>query len=69
MDKAQLATVCQHVPSYIPEDKPVRVVCIDGLYTPCGGTHVGTVADIRMMAIRKIKGSDGIVRVSYDVAR
>lgn len=69
MDKAQLATVCQHVPSYIPEDKPVRVVCIDGLYTPCGGTHVGTVADIRMMAIRKIKESDGIVRVSYDVAR
>lgn len=37
-------------------------------FTPCGGTHVKNLSDIRGLTIRKIKQESANIRVGYDVA-
>lgn len=69
MDKAQMKSVCHHVPDYIPEGKPARVVMYGDFGVPCGGTHVNNLRDIGHLTIRKIKAGGGKIKVSYDVAR
>ncbi len=65
MPKEQLATVCKHVPDYIPTDKPSRVVMFGSFGCPCGGTHVNSLAEIGKIVIRKIKIDGTTIRVSY----
>lgn len=69
MDKEKMKEVCHFVPDYIPEGKPARVVMYGDFGVPCGGTHVGSLSEIRNMTIRKIKGEGDNVRVAYDVIR
>lgn len=66
--KEKMATVCHHVPDYIPEGKPARVVMFGDFGVPCGGTHVSRLKDIGAMTIRKIKPSGGgKIKVGYNV--
>lgn len=69
MDKEQMASVCHHVPDYIPEGKPARVVMYGDFGVPCGGTHVRNIAEIKNMIIRKLKMDGKNIRVAYDVVR
>ena len=69
MPKDEMSTVCHWVPDYIPEGKPSRVVMFGDFGTPCGGTHVSNLSDIKSMTIRKVKSERGNIRVAYDVAR
>lgn len=69
MDKSQMESVCHHVPDYIPEGKPARVVMYGDFGVPCGGTHVANLRDIGHLTVRKIKAGGGKIKVSYDVAR
>lgn len=69
MDKSEMSTVCHHVPDYLPEGKPARVVMYGDFGVPCGGTHVNNLAQIKQMIIRKIKQEGPNIRVGYDVSR
>jgi len=69
MSKSEMPSVCNHVPAYIPENKPGRVVMYGDFGIPCGGTHVTQASEIGDIIIRKIKNEKGAIRVSYDVPR
>ena len=69
MPKEKMHEVCHHVPDYLPEGKPARVVMYGDFGVPCGGTHVSHLGAIGTMTIRKIKPEGANVRVGYDVAR
>jgi len=67
MPKDQMHTVCHHVPDYLPEGKPARVVLYGDFGVPCGGTHVDKLKYINAISIRKIKAKGGKVKVGYNV--
>lgn len=69
MDKEKMHEVCHHVPDYLPEGKPARVVLFGDFGVPCGGTHVSHLGEIQLMSIRKIKANGPNIRVGYDVSR
>ncbi len=69
MSKEEMKHLCHHVPDYLPEGKPVRVVMYGDFGVPCGGTHVSNLQDIGDMTVRKITQKGPNVRVSYDVNR
>lgn len=69
MEKEKMKEVCHHVPDYLPEGKPARVVLYGDYGVPCGGTHVHNLRDIKHITIRKIKQNGADIRVSYDVIR
>lgn len=54
----------------VPDETPIYVVAYgDNFASPCSGTHVDNVSEIGPITIRKIKETDGGVRISYDVTR
>ena len=54
--KQELAELCDFVPSYLPEGKPIRAVTVwQDDWIPCGGTHVNKISEIGSISIRKIK--------------
>ncbi|HBL98992.1 TPA: hypothetical protein DDZ86_05115 [Candidatus Dependentiae bacterium] len=64
--REELDAICIHVPTYLPEGKPIRVVSIGTLATcPCGGTHVASSAEVGFIEIRKLKSKGLNLRVSY----
>jgi Ser-tRNA(Ala) deacylase AlaX len=65
--KAEMATLCRHVPDYLPKDKPSRVVLYGDFGVPCGGTHVAALKDIGQETVRKIKTQSGTIRISYEI--
>lgn len=69
MSKNDIKSVCHHVPDFLPENKPARVVMYGDFGVPCGGTHVMQLQDIGQMVIRKIKQDSDSIRVCYDVVR
>ena len=69
MPKEQMHTVCHHVPDYIPEGKPARVMMYGDFGVPCGGTHVANLRDVGAITIRKIKGTNGTIQIAYDIVR
>ena len=69
MPKSEMYTVCLHVPDYLPEDKPARVVLYGTFGVPCGGTHVANLKDIGHLSVRKVSVKKGVIRVGYDVER
>jgi Ser-tRNA(Ala) deacylase AlaX len=56
------------VPPHIASGARIRIITIDGLSQPCGGTHVATTAALRGMRIRKIKSRKSETRISYSVS-
>jgi Ser-tRNA(Ala) deacylase AlaX len=69
METERMHEVCHHVPDYLPEGKPGRVVLFGDFGVPCGGTHVLNSKDIRSMTIRKLKAKGNTIQVGYDVER
>lgn len=67
MNRQQMKAVCRHVPDYIPENKPSRVVLYGDFGVPCGGTHVTNLSQIGKIVIRKIKQDGSKVKVAYAV--
>lgn len=64
-DRSELETLCRHVPEYLPDNKPSRVVMYGDFGVPCGGTHVSELSEVGTVKIRKIKQKNGLIRVSY----
>ena len=61
-------TICRHVPSNLPTNKPGRVVVYgDSFGVPCGGTHVKNLGAIGRVYVTKLKQKQGIIRLSYSV--
>jgi Ser-tRNA(Ala) deacylase AlaX len=56
-----------YVPSEIPVGKPTRVVITAGYKSPCGGTHVSRLGELRGLQIKSMKNKSGKTRVSYTV--
>lgn len=69
MPKEQMHEVCHHVPEYLPEGKPARVVMYGDFGVPCGGTHVNNLGEVGKLTIRKLRQDGASIRVAYDVAR
>ena len=68
MSVSEMHTICRHVPSNIPTNKPARVVIYnDDFGVPCGGTHVADLHDIGKITITKVKTKKGLTKVSYAV--
>ena len=61
----ELKKLCESVPEYLPQNKPIRVVAFEGFYVPCGGTHVARLSEIGSLFVRKIKAKGDLVRISY----
>ena len=69
VDKTKLAELSLVVPEHIPENKPTRVVTIDGWKgTPCGGTHVSNTFEIGPLQVRKITTRKENTKISYVIA-
>jgi Ser-tRNA(Ala) deacylase AlaX len=68
VDYATFSKMVKQVPEYLPKDKPVRIMTVEG-YEPfaCGGTHVASTAQVGELIIDKIKNNKGFLRVSYSV--
>lgn len=68
MDKNEMHTICRHVPDYLPEGKPTRVVLFgDSFGVACGGTHVKSLGELGSVTVRKLKVKNGQLRVSYAI--
>ena len=67
MPKEEMSRYCRHVPDFLPEGKPSRIVLYGDFGVPCGGTHVAQLQDIGTETIRKIKTQAGNIRVSYEI--
>lgn len=67
MPKEEMHTVCRHVPEYLPDGKPARVVLYGTFGVPCGGTHVANIKDVGHLSIRKVGMKNGSIKVSYNV--
>lgn len=68
VEKCNMSKVCEHVPDYLPENKPARVVMYGDFGIPCGGTHVRNLGEIGSISIRKIKQKKGLIKVSYQIS-
>mmetsp|Transcript_36750 Transcript_36750/g.65795 ORF Transcript_36750/g.65795 Transcript_36750/m.65795 type:complete len:257 (-) Transcript_36750:688-1458(-) len=53
------------LPPYIPEDSTPRMVTMEGLACPCGGTHVANIREIGGLTVTGIRVKKGITRISY----
>lgn len=69
MPKEKMHEVCHHVPDYLPEGKPARVVMYGDFGVPCGGTHVNNLGEVGTLAIRKMKQDGDKIKIGYDVNR
>ncbi len=64
--QAQMQELCGFIPSYIINDKEIRVVTlVPKLGCPCGGTHVKNSQDIGHITLTKIRVKGGQSRICY----
>jgi len=63
----ELKKVSKYVPEGLPQDKPLRIVIVDGinLAVPCGGTHLNNTNELESLSVSKIKSRKGNSKVSY----
>ncbi|MDZ8189305.1 MAG: alanine--tRNA ligase-related protein [Nostoc sp. ChiSLP02] len=62
----ELAARWSNIPSNLPPGKPLRVVTIGNLHpTPCGGTHLKSLNELKSVIITKAKRQKGNFKVSY----
>lgn len=67
MPKEDMAQYCRHVPDYLPEGKPGRIVLYGDFGVPCGGTHVAELKDVGQVKIRKLKAHGDTIHVAYQL--
>jgi Ser-tRNA(Ala) deacylase AlaX len=64
----ELQQQCWAVPANLPQDKPLRTITIQPLDpVPCGGTHVGSLAELGAVSVLKMKKRKGTTKISYRV--
>ncbi|MBD2470721.1 MULTISPECIES: alanine--tRNA ligase-related protein [unclassified Nostoc] len=62
----ELAARWFNIPSNLPPGKPLRVVTIDNLHpTPCGGTHLKSLTELKSVVVTKAKRQKGNLKISY----
>eukprot|EP01112_Ceratiomyxa_fruticulosa_P013336 TRINITY_DN3752_c0_g2_i3.p1 TRINITY_DN3752_c0_g2~~TRINITY_DN3752_c0_g2_i3.p1 ORF type:complete len:253 (+),score=27.99 TRINITY_DN3752_c0_g2_i3:176-934(+) len=54
-------------PSFLPKDKPVRLICVANLWIPCGGKNLRDVREILNVKITKIRSNKEKIKISYSV--
>ena len=65
----KLVARCPNIPSYLPKDKPLRIVTIDGYEPlPCGGTHVRGLDSLNKLQATKLRSKKGNVKISYSLS-
>ena len=62
----ELAVRWSNIPNNLPPGKPLRVVTIDNLHpTPCGGTHLKSLQELKSVVVTKAKRQKGNFKISY----
>lgn len=60
--------MCYYLPGKLPENKPIRVVCLwNNEYMPCGAIHVANISELKGMRITKLKNKKGNLRIGYEI--
>jgi Ser-tRNA(Ala) deacylase AlaX len=69
VDPSELKELCKNISPNILQNKPTRVMIIDGYEAiPCGGTHVEYLKELEKICITKIKNKKGRTRIGYSVS-
>ena len=68
MNRVEMEKRLPFVPTYLPENRPARVVFMGEYGIPCGGTHVHSLKEIGAVSVRKMKISGDVLRVSYQIS-
>jgi Ser-tRNA(Ala) deacylase AlaX len=55
------------VPTDVPSGKPTRVVVTSGYQSPCGGTHVRRLGELRGLAATGLKVKQGKLQIAYNI--
>ncbi|MEG5001630.1 alanine--tRNA ligase-related protein [Microcoleus sp. B4-D4] len=64
-----LKALCSNIRTNLPPDKPMRVVTMGAFQpTPCGGTHLKSLSELKEIAVTKIKRLKGNTKISYRFA-
>ncbi|MCW5315490.1 hypothetical protein GTQ43_17245 [Nostoc sp. KVJ3] len=62
----ELAVRWSNTPNNLPPEKPLRVVAINNLHpTPCGGTHLKSLNELKSVVVTKVKRQKGNLKISY----
>ncbi|MEH2163322.1 MAG: alanine--tRNA ligase-related protein [Nostoc sp.] len=62
----ELAARWSNIPNNLPLGKPLRVVTIGNLHpTPCGGTHLKSLQELKSVVVTKAKRQKGNLKISY----
>jgi Ser-tRNA(Ala) deacylase AlaX len=70
IERPELNNHCLMPLNDFPHISPVRIVTVYGERGyPCGGTHVHDIKELPYVKVPKIKGSKGVLRVSYVLER
>jgi Ser-tRNA(Ala) deacylase AlaX len=63
-----LQKICPNLPYTIPTGRQVRIIKFgDFPFSPCGGTHVKNLRELKGLEITKYKLKGVILKVSYDI--
>lgn len=69
VERVQLAEMCPSLPSYLPKDRPMRLVIVEGEEgIPCEESHVCITSQIGRVIINKISTKNGNVRICYSLS-
>lgn len=64
----KLQELCPDLPYSVPKDKPIRVVRIGELpFSPCGGTHVNSLKELRGLQITNHKIKKNRMKIYYNI--
>ena len=55
--KPEVKAICDFDTSHLPDDEPIRLVGVAGMFCPCGGTHVKNTNEIDGIRVTKVGGS------------
>jgi len=60
--------LCPNLKFTIPQDQTVRIVRIgDFSFSPCGGTHLKSLLELKGLAITRIKIKNRTMKINYDI--
>jgi len=63
-----LQEVCPNLAYSIPSDQPIRVMRIgDFPFSPCGGTHIKSLKELKGLEITKCKIKNKIMKINYHI--
>jgi Ser-tRNA(Ala) deacylase AlaX len=64
----KLKELCPNITYSIPSGQPIRIVRIgDFSFSPCGGTHVKSLKELKGMKITKYKIKKDVIKINYGI--